>query len=109
LKRIFTSNHLIKNYKALYFLGEFFKIERYIKRAERLYQNHIDKQFTPAGMHEELSPMYSAIILEDLIERVMLLNVAAYMHFERRVLDYIGVNQNLKRNVIKLGIKRMGL
>jgi uncharacterized heparinase superfamily protein len=61
-------NHLIKNYKALYFLGEFFKIERYIKRAERLYQNHIDKQFTPAGMHEELSPMYSAIILEDLIE-----------------------------------------
>ena len=48
-------------------------------------------------------------ILEDLIERVMLLNVAAYMHFERRVLDYIGVNQNLKRNVIKLGIKRMGL
>ncbi|AIJ05094.1 hypothetical protein JH146_0243 [Methanocaldococcus bathoardescens] len=48
-------------------------------------------------------------ILDDLLKRVILLNVAAYMNFESKVLDYIGINQNLKRNAIKLGIKKMGL
>ena len=48
-------------------------------------------------------------ILDDLLKRVILLNVAAYMNFESRVLDYIGINQNLKKNAVKLGIKKMGL
>lgn len=48
-------------------------------------------------------------ILDDLLKRVILLNVAAYMNFESKVLDYIGINQNLKKNAVKLGIKKMGL
>ena len=48
-------------------------------------------------------------ILDDLMKRVILLNVAAYMNFESKVLDYIGINQNLKKNAVKLGIKKMGL
>ncbi len=48
-------------------------------------------------------------ILDDLLKRVILLNVAAYMNFENKVLDYIGINQNLKKNTVKLGIKKMGL
>ncbi len=48
-------------------------------------------------------------ILDDLLKRVILLYVAAYMNFESKVLDYIGINQNLKKNAVKLGIKKMGL
>jgi len=39
-------------------------------------------------------------ILEDLIERVILLNVAAYIHFEHYLLDYIGISKNLKKNTV---------
>ncbi|WP_423792938.1 hypothetical protein ACPB8Q_01675 [Methanocaldococcus indicus] len=31
------------------------------------------------------------------------------MNFERKVLDYIGINKNLKHNTIKLSIKKMNL
>jgi hypothetical protein len=31
------------------------------------------------------------------------------MNFESRVLDYIEINQNLKKNTVKLGIKNIGL
>ncbi len=48
-------------------------------------------------------------ILDDLLKRIALLNVAAYMHFESKALESIGINQNLKKNAVKLGIKKMGL
>jgi predicted house-cleaning noncanonical NTP pyrophosphatase (MazG superfamily) len=48
-------------------------------------------------------------ILDDLLKRIALLNVASYMNFESKALEYIGVNQNLKKNAVKLGIKKMGL
>lgn len=66
-------NHLIKNYKALQWAGYFFATDKYITRANNIFEKYINKQFTRHGMHEELSPMYSGIILEDLIE-VYLLN-----------------------------------
>lgn len=66
-------NHLIKNYKALHWAGYFFNTEKYKTKANNLFEKYINKQFTDHGMHEELSPMYAGIILEDLIE-VYLLN-----------------------------------
>ena len=48
-------------------------------------------------------------ILDDLLKRIALLNVASYMNFESKTLESIGVNQNLKKNAVKLGIKKMGL
>ena len=85
-------NHLIKNYKALHYLANFFNTEKYKKRAEKLYQNHIAKQFTASGMHEELSPMYSAIILEDLIEVYLITNnrhLETLIHKQYQCLNYL--------------------
>ena len=61
-------NHLIKNYKALYWSGDFFENKKYKKSADKIFNKYIKGQFTNSGMHEELSPMYAGIILEDLIE-----------------------------------------
>lgn len=61
-------NHLIKNYKALQWFGIFFNSDKHTKKASSIFDKYIQCQFTKDGMHEELSPMYSGIILEDLIE-----------------------------------------
>lgn len=61
-------NHLIKNWKALHFAAHFFRIPAFRMRADRLYERYVAPQFTAAGMHEELSPMYAGIVLEDLME-----------------------------------------
>jgi len=85
-------NHLIKNYKALHYLGEFFQEKKYSKEAEKLYINHIAKQFTPSGMHEELAPMYSGIILEDLIEVYLITKEKALeelIHKQYQTLSYL--------------------
>jgi len=85
-------NHLIKNYKALHYLGNFFQEKKYTNRAEKLYNNHIAEQFTSSGMHEELSPMYSAIILEDLIEVYLITKDKALeqlIHKQYQVLSYL--------------------
>jgi uncharacterized heparinase superfamily protein len=61
-------NHLIKNWKTLRFAAVFFDEPAFAARARRLFNRHVAPQFTPAGMHEELSPMYAGIVLEDLLE-----------------------------------------
>jgi len=47
--------------------------------------------------------------LDDLIERTSIIAVSSYMEFEDRVFERVGVNKNLKHNVIKLGLKKMNI
>lgn len=61
-------NHLIKNWKALAFSGKLFDNKKLLYRARDLYRCHVREQFVESGVHEELTPMYSGIILEDLLE-----------------------------------------
>lgn len=61
-------NHLIKNWKALVWLGIFFEQTDFLRVAHDIYNKYIITQFSNAGMHEELSPMYAGIVLEDLME-----------------------------------------
>jgi len=61
-------NHLIKNWKALIWAGYFFDENKYLKKAEKIEKNYILTQFTKDGLHEEMSPMYTGIVLEDLLE-----------------------------------------
>ena len=85
-------NHLIKNYKALYYLGEFFQTEKYTLQGEKLYNKYIDRQFTSHGMHEELSPMYSGLILEDLIEVYLITedkDLERLIHKQYQSLNYL--------------------
>jgi len=46
---------------------------------------------------------------DDLIERMVIVATAVYMEFEDRVFERVGVNKNLKYNIIKLGLKKMGI
>ncbi len=69
------ANHLLKNAKALIFVGLFFKgedAERWLRKGIEIYTKQLDEQILPDGGHFERSPMYHSMILEDCLD---LLNV----------------------------------
>jgi uncharacterized heparinase superfamily protein len=70
-------NHLFVNAKALVFAGLFFAgdeaAEWLAQGSERFWVREVPEQVLPDGGHFELSPMYHAIILEDVLD---LLNAA---------------------------------
>ena len=74
-------NHLFVNAKALVFAGVFFEgadADRWLSLGLGLLRREIDAQILADGGHFELSPMYHALILEDVLD---LFNVCtAYGH-----------------------------
>lgn len=69
-------NHLFANAKALIFAGIFFTGEEskdWLNLGQEILDKQIPEQILPDGMHFERSPMYHAIILEDVLD---LLNLA---------------------------------
>ncbi|NPA62771.1 MAG: hypothetical protein GXN95_04370 [Methanococci archaeon] len=112
--------------KGLFEISNNGQLEEFYKDTVKRGIKYVEKDFLPEyltaiiikiedrlknKLKEELKEDSQEIIniLDDLLKRVILLNVASYMNFENKVLDYIGINQNLKRNAVKLGIKKMGL
>lgn len=70
-------NHLWMNVKALFFAGLFFgglsgekKPARWLDYARRLLDRELRAQVKPDGSHYEQSPMYHALILEDLLDLI---------------------------------------
>ncbi len=64
-------NHLLANAKALVFAGLFFEgpeAERWLERGLSIYRTELAEQILDDGGHFERSPMYHAIILEDLLD-----------------------------------------
>jgi len=64
-------NHLFANLKALIFAGAYFQgeeAERWLALGCRLLAQELEEQVLPDGGHFELSPMYHAIILQDLLD-----------------------------------------
>mgnify|MGYP002279991245 CR=1 FL=1 len=75
LEHHLLGNHLIANAKALVFAGCFFdgaEAKRWRHVGERLLRRELGEQILPDGGHFERSPMYHAIILEDLLDIVSL-------------------------------------
>ncbi len=69
-------NHLFANAKALLFAGCFFEgfeADVWFARGGRILAREIREQMLPDGGHFERSPMYHAIILEDLLDGVNVL------------------------------------
>jgi len=67
------ANHLWANAKALVFAGCFFKdSEHWYQHGMNLINRELQKQFYPDGGHIELSPMYHALITNDLLELIAL-------------------------------------
>ncbi len=66
-------NHLFANAKALIFAGLFFdgdEAREWLQLGLRILHKEIPEQILADGGHFELSPMYHAIILEDLLDLV---------------------------------------
>lgn len=71
-------NHLWANGKALIFAGLFFEgpeAEGWLDKGLEIVQRELAEQVLPDGGHFERSPMYHAIILEDLLDLVNLFGV----------------------------------
>lgn len=70
-------NHLFANAKALVFAGLFFEGDEaadWLEKGLNILRREVPEQVLADGGHFELSPMYHAIILEDLLD---LVNVAS--------------------------------
>lgn len=64
-------NHILANAKALTLAGLFFdgeEAERWLSRGLSIYAKQLSEQILADGGHFELSPMYHAILLEDLLD-----------------------------------------
>jgi len=69
-------NHLFANAKALVFAGLFFdgpEAQAWLHKGEQILQCEIPEQILPDGGQFELSPMYHALAVEDMLD---LINVA---------------------------------
>jgi uncharacterized heparinase superfamily protein len=69
-------NHLLTNAKALIHAGLYFQgteAERWLLRGLRILEQQLSEQLLPDGGHFELSPMYHAAMLEDLLDLLNLL------------------------------------
>lgn len=64
-------NHLFINAKALIFAGVFFKgleAQKYLNQGLEILNQELNEQFLEDGAHFELSPMYHALGMEDLLD-----------------------------------------
>ncbi len=72
-------NHLFVNAKALFFGAAFFMLtedSKIYQTALNILEEELDEQFLNDGGHFELTPMYHALAMEDLLD---LLNIAKYL------------------------------
>jgi uncharacterized heparinase superfamily protein len=87
-------NHLLANAKALIYAGAFFsgdEARAWLKSGLQIYQEQIPEQILADGMHFELSPMYHAIILEDILD-ILNLSQAYPNQFEEGFTDLLQVS-----------------
>ena len=73
-------NHLLANAKALMFGGAYFQgaeSDRWLRQAQRLVLEQVQEQILPDGGHIERSPMYHALVTQDLLDLVNLRNTYA--------------------------------
>ena len=73
-------NHLIKNSVALIFAGAYFngdEAAQWLEKGKRILLDQLKEQVLYDGGHFERSPMYHAIILEDFLDCINILNAAS--------------------------------
>ena len=71
-------NHLLANAKGLVHAGLYFEgreAERWYERGMGILESQLREQVLPDGGHFELSTMYHALVLEDLLDLINLLRV----------------------------------
>ena len=74
-------NHLLANAKALVHVGVFFggtEGDKWLASGLRLWQQQLPEQVLADGGHFELSPMYHALVLEDLLDTLNIMRTYGY-------------------------------
>ncbi|MDB4132538.1 heparinase II/III family protein [Amylibacter sp.] len=64
-------NHLFANAKALLFAGLYFQgtvADKWLRKSIQILKQEIKEQIHPDGGHIELSPMYHAVVLSDMLD-----------------------------------------
>ena len=92
------ANHLFANAKALIFAGLYFdttESKKWLNLGLKIYKKEIDEQVLSDGANFELTPMYHAIFLEDLLDIYQLIAVCYSAN------DLIDVG-HLKNKIIKM-------
>lgn len=72
-------NHVFANAKALIFAGVYFdgkRGDRWLTKGLRLLKREVSEQFLNDGAHYELSPMYHAILLWDIVDLIFLFQLS---------------------------------
>jgi hypothetical protein len=62
------ANHVLANAKALLFAGAVLGIPRFVDAGAKLFTREVAEQILADGGHYERSPMYHAVITEDLLD-----------------------------------------
>ena len=66
-------NHLFSNAKALIFAGLFFQgqeADQWLRQGRKILNRELQRQILSEGGHFELSPMYHALILQDILDLI---------------------------------------
>ncbi|OGT70976.1 MAG: hypothetical protein A3H43_02940 [Gammaproteobacteria bacterium RIFCSPLOWO2_02_FULL_42_9] len=66
-------NHVFSNAKALVFAGLFFQgkeADKWLRQGIKILDHELQRQILPEGGHFELSPMYHALILQDILDLI---------------------------------------
>jgi len=85
-------NHLFKNGVALFFAGSYFtgsEAEQWLVKGKQILFNQLDEQILDDGGHFERSPMYHAIILEDLLDVVNMNRQTGFLSDSEREKLYV--------------------
>jgi uncharacterized heparinase superfamily protein len=89
-------NHLFANGKALVFAGLFFQgaeAEAWLKKGLKILRSEVAEQILPDGGNFERSPMYHAIILEDLLDLINVLKTYGHSVPE----EWKGIAQKMRQ------------
>lgn len=87
-------NHLFANAKALFFGSLFFenkKNSKILKKSLKIINRELKEQILDDGGHFELSPMYHAIILEDLLDIINLSMQFPEVVDENQIINWKGI------------------
>ena len=92
-------NHLLANAKALVFAGTFFdgdEPQSWLNLGRSILEKQIPEQILADGVHFERSPMYHAIILEDILDLVNL----AQTFPEKLNADFLASMRDIAKNML---------
>lgn len=92
-----AGNHLLVNGKALVFVGTYFEgklAQKWLKKGLSILDAEITEQFLDDGAHFELSPMYHAFMLWDLLDIIHLAEMAGLPVLQERILYWKRMAQN---------------